>query len=141
MYICIVVLYEYTTYESMCIITLMFLASIFTSAHVAILLLSLHVVFFTFAILQLFCYYCFSLALLITGSHIVLISMVGRLRRTRTVYLGERNKGLSSTFQPSKEGRSVQQPKRCDNHGDKAEENSPKNVNNVHKLVSYYLPF
>ena len=31
-------------------------------------------------ILQL-CYYCFSLALLITGSHIVLISILGRLRR------------------------------------------------------------
>ena len=32
-------------------------------------------------ILQLCCYYCFSLTLLITGSHIVLISMLGRLRR------------------------------------------------------------
>ena len=32
-------------------------------------------------ILQLRCFYCFSLALLITGSHIVLISILGWLRR------------------------------------------------------------
>ena len=49
------------------------------------------------------------------------------VRGTRTVDSGERNKGLSSTFQPSEEG-----PKRCDKHGDKNEDNSPKNVNNVH---------
>ena len=54
-------------------------------------------------------------------------------RGTRTVYPGERNKGLSSTFQPPEEGRSVQQPKRCDEHGDKDEDNGPKNVNNVNK--------
>ena len=45
------------------------------------------------------------------------------------VYTCKRNKGLSSTFQPSEEGRSVQQPKRCDKHGDKNEDISPKNVN------------
>ena len=50
---------------------------------------------------------------------------------TRTVYPGKWNKGLSSTFQPPEEGRSVQRPKCCDKHGDKDEENSPKNVNNV----------
>ena len=49
-------------------------------------------------------------------------------RGTRTVYSGMRNKGLSSTFQPPEEGRSVQ---RCDKHGDKDEDNSPKNVNIV----------
>ena len=52
------------------------------------------------------------------------------VRITRTVYLGERNKELSSTFQPPKEGQSVQPPKRCDKHGDKDEDNSSKNVNN-----------
>ena len=52
-------------------------------------------------------------------------------RGTRTVYPGERNKGLSSTFQPPEEGLSVQRPKRCDKHSDKDEDNSPKNVNNV----------
>ena len=57
-------------------------------------------------------------------------------RRTRTVYLGERNKGLSSTFQPPKEGRRVQQPKHCDKHGDKDEVNKPKNLNNVHNTSS-----
>ena len=40
-------------------------------------------------------------------------------------------KGLSSTFQSSEEGRSVQRPKRCDKHGNKNEDNSPKNVNDV----------
>ena len=43
-------------------------------------------------------------------------------------------KGLSSTFQPPEEGRSVQRPKRCDKHGDKDEDNSPKNVNNIFKF-------
>ena len=52
----------------------------FTSAHIAVLLLSLHL-FLPELILQLCCYYCFSLALLITGSHIALISMLGQLRR------------------------------------------------------------
>ena len=46
------------------------------------------------------------------------------------VYHGERNKGLSSTFQTPKEGPSVQQPKRYDKHGDKDEDNSLKYVNN-----------
>ena len=54
-------------------------------------------------------------------------------RGTRTVYPGERNKGLSSTFQPREEGRSVQWPKRFYKHGDKDEDNSLKNVNNVNK--------
>ena len=49
---------------------------------------------------------------------------------TRTVYPDKWNKGLSSTFQPPEEGRSVQRPKRCDKHGDKDEDSSPKNVNN-----------
>ena len=136
------------------------------------------------------CYYCFSLALLITGSHIVLISMFGRLRRflwpsicadslslwifqwcsclwsqpgpteggdlpslsicgqphlifplphplnmargTRTVYPGKWNKGLNSTFQPPEEGWSEQWPR----HGDKDEDNSLKNVNDVHNTSS-----
>ena len=52
-------------------------------------------------------------------------------RGTRTVYRGERYKELSSTFQPPDEGRSVLQPKRCDKHGDKDKDNSPKNVNNL----------
>ena len=49
---------------------------------------------------------------------------------TRTVYPGKWNKELSSTFQPPEEGRSEQSPKHCDKHGDKDEDNSPKNVNN-----------
>ena len=52
-------------------------------------------------------------------------------RGTRTVYPGKRNNGLNSTFQPPEEGRSVQRPKRWDKHGDKDEDNSPKNVNNT----------
>ena len=52
-------------------------------------------------------------------------------RGTRTVYPGKRNKELSSTFQPPEEDRSVQQPKRSDKRGDKDEDNSSKNVNNV----------
>ena len=55
---------------------------------------------------------------------------------TRTVYPSKRNKGLSSTFQPPEEGWSVQWLKRCDKHGDKDEDNSPKNVNNVHNNSS-----
>ena len=55
---------------------------------------------------------------------------------TRTVYPDKRNKRLSSTFQPPEEGHSAQQPKRCDKHGDKDENNSPKNVNNVHNTSS-----
>ena len=58
-------------------------------------------------------------------------------RGTRTVYPGEQNKGLSSTFQPPEEGRSVQQPNRCDKYGVKEEDNSPKNVNYVHKKKSF----
>ena len=42
-----------------------------------------------------------------------------------------RNKGLSSTFQPPEEGRSVQPPKHCDKYGDKDEDNSPVNINNI----------
>ena len=68
-------------------------------------------------------------------------------RGIRTVYSGEQNKGLSSTFQPPEEGRSVQRPKHCDKHGDKDEDNSPKNINtvrqdnskNVTSLPSYQL--
>ena len=66
-------------FEILGIINLMSSATIFTSSHIAILLLSLH--FLAEPILQLCCYYCFSLALLIIGSHIVLISMLSRLRR------------------------------------------------------------
>ena len=47
---------------------------------------------------------------------------------TRTVYPGKRNKELSSTLQPPEEGWSVQWLK-CDKHGDKDEDNSPKNLN------------
>ena len=57
-------------------------------------------------------------------------------RGTRTVYPGERTEGLSSTFQPPEEGWSIQRPTRCDKHGDKHEDNSPKNLNNVHKTSS-----
>ena len=49
---------------------------------------------------------------------------------SRTVYPGKQNKGLSSTFKPPEEGRSVQRPKRCDKHGEKDGDNSSKNVNN-----------
>ena len=49
---------------------------------------------------------------------------------TRTIYPGERNKGLTSIFLPPEEGRSVQQPKRFDKKVDKDEDNSLKNVNN-----------
>ena len=55
---------------------------------------------------------------------------------TRTVYPGERNKGLSLTFQPPEEAWSVQQPKRCDQQDEKDGDNSPKNVNNVHNTSS-----
>ena len=51
-------------------------------------------------------------------------------RGTRTVYPGKKNKGLSSTFQPPEEGRSVQWAKRCNKRGGKDEDNRPKNVNN-----------
>ena len=53
---------------------------------------------------------------------------------TRTVYPSKWNKGLSSTFQPPEEGRSVQQPKHCDKHGDRDEDNSQKNVNNENAI-------
>ncbi len=64
-------------------------------------------------------------------------------RGTRTVHPSKRNKGLSSTFQPPEEGQNAQQPKRCNKHADKDEDNSPKNVNNVHDTSSHkyiYLP-
>ena len=54
---------------------------------------------------------------------------------TRTVYSGEQNKGLSLTFQPPEEGRSIQRVKRCDKHGDQNEDNSLKNVNNVNMNI------
>ena len=55
------------------------------------------------------------------------------VRETRTVYPGKRNKGLSSTFQTPEEGLSIQRSKCCDKHGDKDEDKSPKNLNNVSK--------
>ena len=55
---------------------------------------------------------------------------------TSTVYPGKGNKGLSLTFQPPEEGRSLQRRKCCDKHGNKDEDNSPKNVNNVHNTSS-----
>ena len=60
-------------------------------------------------------------------------------RGTRTVYPGKRNKGLGSTYQSPEEGRSVQRPKHCDKHGDKDEDNSPKNVNNVLYMRRFIL--
>ena len=54
-------------------------------------------------------------------------------RVTRTVNPGERNKGLSSTFQPPEEGRGVQRLEHCDKHSDKDEDNSPKNLDNVYQ--------
>ena len=56
-------------------------------------------------------------------------------RGNKTVYPGEQNKGLYSTFQPPEEGRSIQWPKCCDKHGNKNEDNILKNVNNVHGNV------
>ena len=44
----------------------------------------------------------------------------------------------SRTFQTPEEGRSVQRPKRCDKHGDKDEDNSPKNVNNEQNMCIIY---
>ena len=56
---------------------------------------------------------------------------------TRTVYTGKRNnKGLSLTFQPPEESRSIQQLKCCDKHGDKDKDNSLKKVNSVHNTSS-----
>ena len=69
-----------SVYEFLGIINLMASATIFTSVHIETLLLSLHFLKPEF-ILQLRCYYCFSLALIITDSYFVLISMLGRLRR------------------------------------------------------------
>ena len=63
---------------------------------------------------------------------IVLIFVAIFITAFRPLYPSERNKELSSTFQPLEEGRSVQWTKRCDKHGDKGEDNSPKNVNNVY---------
>ena len=59
-------------------------------------------------------------------------------RGTRTDYTGKRNKWLISTFQPPEEGWGVQRLKRCDKHGDKDEEISPKNVNKWF-YVSYWI--
>ena len=42
----------------------------------------------------------------------------------------------NSTFQAPEEGLSVEQPKLCDKHGDKDEDKSPKNVNNIHNTSS-----
>ena len=55
---------------------------------------------------------------------------------TRTVYLGKQKTGVSSTFQLSKEGQSIQRPKCCDKHGDKNDDNSPKNVNYIYTIFS-----
>ena len=57
---------------------------------------------------------------------------------TRTVCPGKQNKGLSSTFQQSEKGWSIQWPKCCDKHGNKDEDNCPKNVNNVHNLYLFF---
>ena len=57
-------------------------------------------------------------------------------RGTKTVSCGKRNKGLSSTSQLPEEGRNIQRLKRCDKHSDKDEDNSSKNVNNVHIYTS-----
>ena len=59
------------------------------------------------------------------------------VRETRTVYPGEWNNRLRSTFQPPEEGRNVQRPKRYDKHGDKDVDNSPKNVNNIYNIDGY----
>ena len=50
-------------------------------------------------------------------------------RGTRTFYPDKRNKGLSSTFKPPEESRSVQWLKCCNKHGDKDEDNISKNLN------------
>ena len=50
---------------------------------------------------------------------------------TTTVHPSKRNKGLSLTIQSPEEGWSIQCPKCCDKHGNKDEDNSPKNVNNT----------
>ena len=49
--------------------------------------------------------------------------LIPKSPQTRSIYPDKRNKGWSSTFQPPEEGR-------CDKHGDKKEDNNPKNVNN-----------
>ena len=52
-------------------------------------------------------------------------------RGTRTVYPGNWNKGLNSTFHLPEEGRSVQRPKHCVKYGEKDGDNSPKKVKNL----------
>ena len=55
---------------------------------------------------------------------------------TRTVDPSGQNKGLTSSFQPPEETQSVQRLKCCDKHGNKDEDNSPKNVNHAHDTSS-----
>ena len=57
-------------------------------------------------------------------------------RGTRTVYPGNQNKGLSLTFKPPEDGRSVQC---CDKHGNKDEDNNPQNIKNVNKNLQFNL--
>ena len=45
--------------------------------------------------------------------------------------------GLNSTFPQPEEDWRVQRPKRCDKHGDKNEDNNPKNVNNVQSFILF----
>ena len=68
---------QYHVYEFLGIINLMSSATIFISNFAVII----GFFFLPELILQLCCYYCFPLVLLITGFHIVLISMLGQLRR------------------------------------------------------------
>ena len=56
----------------------------------------------------------------------------------RNIYL-LLNKGLSLTSQPPEEGQSVQRLKRCDKHGGKDEDNSPKNLNNVYLFIYLFI--
>ena len=122
-----------SVYEFLGIINLISSATIFTSAHIAILQLSSF--FFYRSSYCNFCY-CFSLALLITCCHLVSISMLGQLSR----FLWPRicadflNLRIFQWFSLSMiSSWSHRGPKRCDKHGYKNEDNSPKNVNNVNK--------
>ena len=67
------------------------------------------------------------------------VSAVVRPDLLLVVGMSNLNKGLSSTFQPPEEGRGVQRPKRYDKHGDKNEDNSPKNVDNIYIYIYIYI--
>ena len=125
-----------SVYEFLVVINIMSSATIFTSAHIAILLLSLHVFFFFFtrahiAILLLLLlfygtpYYWFPYCInfyawlaqeIFVASHMCWFFKFMNFPMVFLVY---------------EEGWSIQRLKRCDRHGDKDEDYSLKNVNNT----------